>query len=315
MQTQDLPAVAMVARGDIDGNAQSFALHCQARNLSPRTQIIYLTALDMFRRYLRAQGMPLDVANIRREHIEAWIASILTTSKPATALNRYRSLQAFWRWAIDEGEIVTSPMAKMSPPVLPVDPPPVPSDDDMRKLLATCDGQTFEDRRDQAILRVFIAGGARLAELTGLRWTPTNPETHDVDLMASTIVVFGKNRRHRTIYVGAKAARAIDRYVRVRTRHPHHDSPALWLGERGPLSTSGVFQMVRRRAKQARLHVHPHLLRHVWANSNAVAGMTDSDLMAQAGWKSRAMLQRYAASAAADRGIAAARRLGVGDRL
>jgi site-specific recombinase XerD len=298
----------VAARGDIDGNRDSFALHLRARALSPRTQDTYLIALDLFRRYLRAQGMPLDIANIRREHIEAWISSILDTSKPATALNRYRSLQAFWRWAVDEGEISLSPMAKTTPPRLPDDPPPVPSDDDMRRLLATCDGTDFEARRDQAILRTFIAGGARLAELTGL-------QRDDLDLMDSTIRVLGKNNRHRTIYLSSKTIKAIDRYVRVRSRHPRADSPALWIGERGPLTTSGVFQLVRRRAKQASLKIHPHLLRHVWAHANLSAGLGETDVMAQAGWRSPAMLRRYARAAAEDRGIAAARKLNVGDRL
>ena len=139
---------------------------------------------------------------------------------------------------MEEGEIAVSPMAKMRPPKVPDEPPHVLSDDELHRLLATCDGTTFEDRRDAAILRVFIGTGARLAEVTGLRWTPGDPETQDVDLDAQTIHVLGKGRRPRVVHMGAKAAKAIDRYLRLRARHAHADAPALWLGERGPMTVS-----------------------------------------------------------------------------
>ena len=83
-------------------------------------------------------------------------------------------------------------MAKMRPPKVPDEPPHVLSDDEQQRLLRACEGSTFEDRRDQAILRVFMGTGARLAEVAGLRWTPGDPETHDVDLDVQTIHVLGQ---------------------------------------------------------------------------------------------------------------------------
>lgn len=50
----------------------------------------------------------------------------------------------------------------MKPPRVPESALPVLRDADMTKLLATCErGQSFEDRRDAAILRVFMDTGAR----------------------------------------------------------------------------------------------------------------------------------------------------------
>jgi integrase len=42
-------------------------------------------------------------------------------------------------------------MARMRPPTVPETPVPVLGDDDLRRLLAACDGRGYEERRDAAI--------------------------------------------------------------------------------------------------------------------------------------------------------------------
>ena len=56
-------------------------------------------------------------------------------------------------------------MARMRPPKVPESLPAVLTEDELRKLLSACSGNTFEDRRDTALLRVFIDSGARRAKL------------------------------------------------------------------------------------------------------------------------------------------------------
>ena len=172
----------IVTPGDLGVNAASFARHLRASNLAPRTIRTYLEGVDRAATFLVERGMPTDLGSIRREHVEAFIADILETGKAATAANRYRSLQQFFKWAADEGEIKDSPMARMRPPKVPEAPPAVLRDDDLKKILAACQGQRFEDRRDEAIIRLFIATGARLAEVAALRWTPKEAETNDLAL-------------------------------------------------------------------------------------------------------------------------------------
>jgi site-specific recombinase XerD len=74
--------------------------------------------------------MPTDVAGVTREHVEAWIVHLLGRFRPATAALRYRSLQQFFGWLVDEGEITESPMRRMRPPTVPEEPPPVLSTSD-----------------------------------------------------------------------------------------------------------------------------------------------------------------------------------------
>jgi integrase len=65
------------------------------------------------------------------------------------------------------------------------------------------------------------------------------------------------------------------------------------------LTAWGPVQMRRRRSHQAGLpELHPHQFGRTFAHQCLAQGGGETDLMRLAGWKSRAMLQRYGASAA-----------------
>jgi hypothetical protein len=112
--TQAPPVPNATATGDLPVNMASFRWHLRAENASPNTVLAYVGAVEQLGDYLRANGMPTDVAKIRREHVEASITHIVEATKPdgtrkwkpATANDRFRGCQRFFNWLVDEGEML-----------------------------------------------------------------------------------------------------------------------------------------------------------------------------------------------------------------
>jgi site-specific recombinase XerD len=170
---------------------------------------------------------------------------------------------------------------------------------ELSELERACQGNTFAQRRDAAILAVFRATGIRLAELAGIRYYPDDPGGSDVDLQRREIYIRGKRGKDRIVRIDHEAARRVDRYLRVRARHPQAYRSELWLGtgDRGALTRDGIYQMVKRRGEQAGVKVYPHRFRHHFSHTWLDRGGAEGDLMELNGWSSPQMLQRYGGSA------------------
>jgi integrase len=274
----------------------TFETAIRARGLSPRTLSVYLFTFDLFAKW--ADERP--VGEMTSNDINTWITSMGVSS--ATQAIRYRSLQQAWKFIVAETGI-PNPMAGTQAPKVADDPPPFPTEAEIERLIAEAERThrvvnttseiiaTYPDHlRDTAMIRFFIDTGCRLGEVAAL-------EIENLDLSQRRARVTGKTGT-RTVSFSDDTAAALDRWLRLRKRNRRPDviaSPLVWIGHRGPMTYWGVYQTVDAISKRAGLDVNPHQLRHHRASWWLRNGGQQSHLQTEMGWRSPAMVARYAA--------------------
>ncbi len=289
--------------GGLQPEIGSFRLHLAAEGKAATTVRTYTEAVQWFAAaHLLPSGLCTRWEEVSKRVVQEWVAWLLGRYSAAYASNQFRALQQFFKWLADEEEI-PDPMATLRPPVVPGKPVPVFTGQELTRLERACAGRSFQQRRDAAVIAVLKATGIRLSELAGIRYDPGDPRHSDLDLWHREITVHGKGRKTRTVKISHAAARALDRYLRARARHAQAYRPQLWLGvnNRGPMTASGLYQVIARRGRQCGVAVFPHRFRHHFSHAWLDRGGAEGDLMELNGWSSPQMLRRYGASARAAR--------------
>jgi site-specific recombinase XerD len=286
-----------------EGLIESWALSLHRK--AAGTKALYLRTAAWFEDWLIAAGRPKkapgDLLAVTRQDAEAWFTAQRDAGLSASTLrSRWIALRNLYGWATEEDELAENPMSRVK--VEKGNPPPIKVlvEADVALLLKACEGTTFLDRRDLAIVRTLLATGLRLSEVMALK-------VENVDLARRVLFVeHGKGDKARFARFDAGTAQTLDRYKRVRARSRHAALPWLWLARDGRLSAKGVPFILDRRADAAGIgHVHAHQLRHTWAHRAKAGGMSDSDLKTLGGWESDEVMRRYGSAHAVDRALAA----------
>lgn len=296
------------------GLIDSWKLALRAKNRAPNTITLYLRTAQRFVDYLQAEGLDDDAERVDAAAVRAFLVHEHETRGLATSVAAHAYLGVWFSWIIaDEERSTFSPVLKADKPSMSKKARKYLTLEEIGALFEVCNGRDFVSRRDLAILRVLIDNGMRVGGLTGLR-------LDDVDLPGRRLRIVLKGGDEHWAPIGDKAGQAIDRYLRVRARHPAGGSPWLWLGtknhSRPRLTASGVQEMLHRRGEQAGVeNVHPHRCRSTSAHLQLAAGADRDAVRRVLGWKSDAMLAFYTEELADERAREAHARFAPGDLM
>jgi site-specific recombinase XerD len=292
---------------DLADLVQSWEIALVAADKSPTTVSSYLRGVNLYLRWCRDGGHPLELT---RAQLQRYMAELTAAGKEANTVRlRQAACRAFARWLVEEDELSEDPLVGLKPPKLPTKVVAGLTDDQLRDLLKACKGSSFRDKRDEALVRLLCETGLRASECLALT-------VADVDLKRGLVTVpRGKGGKGRVAPFSPQVAAALDRYLRARRSHKLASTPAFWLGSHNKgFAYFGLNDTLRDRAKTAGIQgFHLHLMRHTAATRWLRAGGSEGGLMAVAGWSNRTMLDRYVGASAAERAAAEARNLGLGE--
>lgn len=270
--------------------AESFLSDLGCRRYSPRTVTIYGQALRDFARFGEGKGIkrPQDVTTSMVEDYRRHLQQ--RGFSPEGESTYTRAVKRLFDYLEDKQRIFESPFRGLGPMRRARKLMPVPTEEEMRALLAAPDVTTERGVRTRAILEVAYSTGARLEELHRMRLS-------DLDLVNGTVRILGKGDRERVLPLGKSAIEWVRRYVaEVRGKQAGDKQNALWIRADGePLGSVGIGLCIRtcaRKAGTATL-ITPHAIRRACATHMLNRGAHPMQLQMLLGHSSLKHLSQY----------------------
>ena len=237
-------------------------------NFSSHTVKSYLNILDQFTAWLT---VPLHETT--RKEIDNYVDHLMGRKlSPKTITCHLQTIRLFFAYLIDdEGMLLPNPITKVSIRL----PKPLPRhvhDDQVRKFLAI-----ITEPRDRAMVLLMLRCGLRVEEVSHLTLDA-------VELSRNRLFVHsGKGKKDRVVYLSNDAKSALEAYLQERLSKARR----IFLVQKGPLtgaplSVRGIQKRVEYYARESRIKVSCHSLRHTMATQllNADADLsTIQDLL------------------------------------
>ena len=256
---------------------------------SPRTIEEYHLDLRMFLRFVklmrsgRSLNVPFEDVDIHDLDLDfvgsitttdvyeflSWLANDRTTDPKtpqsqrgidaAARARKLSALKSFYKYlTVRTKQLQENPVADLEYPKLRRSLPRYLTLEQSAALLNAVSG--VNEKRDYAILMIFLNCGIRRSELVGLNLT---------DVYEDRLRVVGKGNKERFVYFGTPCRKAIDEYLAERNKKELTDNRALFGSRNGErISVSAVHRLVKKALLQAGLDADQfsaHKLRHTAA--------------------------------------------------
>ena len=154
------------------------------RGRSQATIALYRRSFDQFWHWAERRQLEA-IEHVNRDEVNAYLDHLQDAGlAPSTVSLRWRNLRPFFAWWAN-GTDRPHPFDGTDHPRAVPPPLDVLSPEDVRALLATSGGRSFEDRRGRAVILTLLDTGGRRGELTGLR-------TDDWDRRTDLLTLDGK---------------------------------------------------------------------------------------------------------------------------
>ena len=186
---------------------------------------------------------------------------------PASRARKLSAIKSFYKYlTVRTKQLQENPVAELEYPKLRKSLPKYLTLEQSAKLLSSVSGTN--EKRDYAILMIFLNCGIRRSELVGLNVT---------DVYEDRLRVVGKGNKERVVYFGTACRKAIDSYMEVRKNQVLTDNRALFGSRNGNrISVTAVHRLVEKALLQAGLDAtqfSAHKLRHTAATMMLSGGV------------------------------------------
>ena len=252
----------------IDQAFEDFDLANRANLLSPKTLKWYASIL----RPVVAYFADCEVEAITTKQVRQYVVSLQerdtrypeakqrpTTSgglERASVIGHITAIKAFFAWCASEYEIPDAAKPIKRPKPIQPEPKAIAQTDFMAIFNATLD--TAAGERDRAMLAAMADAGVRISELLSMK-------INRLDLPRRRVWVMGKGNKGRYVYFTHYTTGLLQ--IWLKTRKSSHDAVWIAMDTFEPLTTYGVYDLLKRLKERARVEgrVNPHSFRHNFA--------------------------------------------------